>query len=35
VLRSAAGTLSEEDVDKALRRIQGRLERVLGAALRS
>ncbi len=35
VLRSAAGTLSEEDVDKALRRIQGRLENVLGARLRS
>jgi phenylalanyl-tRNA synthetase beta chain len=35
VLRSATGTLSEEDVEKALRRIQGRLERGLGAALRS
>jgi phenylalanyl-tRNA synthetase beta chain len=35
VLRSAAGTLSEEDVEKALRRIQGRLERSLGAVLRS
>ena len=35
VLRSASGTLSEEDVDKAMRRIQGRLERVLGAVLRS
>jgi phenylalanyl-tRNA synthetase beta chain len=35
VLRSAAGTLSEEDVEKALRRIQGRLERGLGAVLRS
>ena len=35
VLRSASGTLSEADVDKALRRIQGRLERGLGAVLRS
>ena len=35
VLRSASGTLSEEDVDKAMRRIQGRLERQLGAVLRS
>ena len=35
VLRSASGTLSEEDVDKAMRRIQGRLERGLGAVLRS
>ncbi len=35
VLRSATGTLSEEDVEKALRRIQGRLERGLGALLRS
>lgn len=33
MLRSTAGTLSDEAVDKALRRIQGRLER-LGAALR-
>lgn len=35
VLRSPTGTLSEEDVDKAIRRIQGRLERGLGAVLRS
>ena len=35
VLRSASGTLSEGDVEKALRRIQGRLERGLGAVLRS
>ena len=35
VLRSETGTLSEEDVEKALRRIQGRLERGLGAVLRS
>ncbi|TMC33266.1 MAG: phenylalanine--tRNA ligase subunit beta [Chloroflexi bacterium] len=35
VLRSATGTLSEEDVEKALKRIQGRLERGLGASLRS
>jgi phenylalanyl-tRNA synthetase beta chain len=35
VLRSAAGTLALEDVDKAMRRIQGRLERGLGAVLRS
>ena len=35
VLRSASGTLSEEDVEKAIRRIQGRLERGLGAVLRS
>ena len=34
VLRSPAGTLSDEDVDKAMRRIQGRLERQLGAILR-
>ncbi|HEY6958714.1 MAG TPA: phenylalanine--tRNA ligase subunit beta [Candidatus Limnocylindria bacterium] len=34
VLRSAAGTLSDEEVDKAMRRIQGRLERQLGATLR-
>ncbi len=35
VLRSPAGTLSEDDVDKTVRRIQGRLERGLGAVLRS
>jgi len=35
VLRSAAGTLREEDVEKAMRRIQGRLERQIGATLRS
>ena len=35
VLRSATGTLSEDDVEKAMRRVQGRLERGLGAALRS
>ncbi|MDQ2951964.1 MAG: hypothetical protein M3R54_06840, partial [Chloroflexota bacterium] len=35
VLRSPSGTLSEEDVDKAMRRIQGRLERGMGAVLRS
>lgn len=35
VLRSASGTLALEDVDKAMRRIQGRLERVLGAVLRA
>jgi phenylalanyl-tRNA synthetase beta chain len=35
VLRAATGTLSEEDVEKAMRRIQGRLERQLGAVLRS
>ena len=35
VLRSSAATLSEEDVDKAMRRIQGRLERGLGAVLRT
>ena len=35
VLRSASGTLSEDEVDKAMRRIQGRLERQLGAVLRS
>ena len=35
VLRSPSGTLSEDDVDKAMRRIQGRLERGLGAVLRS
>src|SRR5437867_4118323 len=35
ILRSEAGTLSEEDVEKAFRRIQGRLERGLGAVLRS
>ncbi len=35
VLRSPSGTLSEGDVEKALRRIQGRLERALGAVLRS
>lgn len=35
VLRSASATLSEEDVDRTIRRIQGRLERALGAALRS
>ncbi len=34
VLRSAAGTLSETDVEKALRRVRGRLERQLGAVLR-
>jgi len=35
VLRSPTGTLSEEDVEKAVRRIQGRLERALGAVIRS
>ena len=35
VLRSVAGTLAEGDVDKAMRRIQGRLERALGAILRA
>jgi phenylalanyl-tRNA synthetase beta chain len=35
VLRSPSGTLSEDDVDKAMRRIQGRLERGMGAVLRS
>jgi phenylalanyl-tRNA synthetase beta chain len=35
LLRSATGTLSEEDVERAIRRIQGRLERALGAILRS
>ncbi len=35
VLRSPSGTLSDEDVEKAMRRIQGRLERQLGASLRS
>jgi phenylalanyl-tRNA synthetase beta chain len=35
VLRSASATLSEEDVERAMRRIQGRLERGLGAVLRS
>ncbi|HET7700207.1 MAG TPA: phenylalanine--tRNA ligase subunit beta [Candidatus Limnocylindria bacterium] len=35
VLRSPVGTLSEEDVEKAMRRVQGRLERQLGAVLRS
>ncbi len=35
VLRSGSGTLSEEDVEKAMRRVQGRLERALGAVLRS
>ncbi len=35
VLRSATGTLSDDDVDKAMRRVQGRLERQLGATLRS
>ncbi|HYK97765.1 MAG TPA: hypothetical protein VEU77_05175, partial [Candidatus Acidoferrales bacterium] len=35
VLRSVSGTLSEEDVEKAMRRIQGRLERQLGAVLRA
>jgi phenylalanyl-tRNA synthetase beta chain len=35
VLREATGTLTDEDVEKALRRIQGRLERGLGAVLRS
>jgi phenylalanyl-tRNA synthetase beta chain len=35
VLRSHDGTLSEEDVDRAMRRIQGRLERQMGATLRS
>ncbi len=34
-LRSAGGTLTEEDLDRAMRRIQGRLERQLGAVLRS
>ena len=34
VLRSASATLSDEDVDKTMRRIQGRLERQLGAVLR-
>lgn len=34
VLRSPAGTLSEEDVDKAMRRIEARLERALDAVLR-
>jgi len=35
VLRGATATLTEEDVEKALRRVQGRLERGLGAVLRS
>ena len=35
VLRSPSGTLALEDVEKAMRRIQGRLERGLGAVLRS
>ena len=35
VLRSVAGTLAEEDVEKAMRRVQGRLERQLGAVLRA
>jgi phenylalanyl-tRNA synthetase beta chain len=35
VLRSVSGTLALEDVDKAMRRIQGRLERALGAVLRA
>jgi phenylalanyl-tRNA synthetase beta chain len=35
VLRSSSGTLALEDVEKAMRRIQGRLERGLGALLRS
>ncbi|HUQ42641.1 MAG TPA: phenylalanine--tRNA ligase subunit beta [Candidatus Limnocylindrales bacterium] len=35
VLRSVTGTLGEDDVEKAMRRIQGRLERGLGAVLRS
>jgi phenylalanyl-tRNA synthetase beta chain len=35
VLRRESGTLTEEEVEKALRRIQGRLERALGALLRS
>ena len=35
VLRSVSGTLALEDVEKAMRRIQGRLERGLGAVLRS
>ncbi len=35
VLRSPTGTLSDEDVEKAMRRVQGRLERQLGATLRN
>jgi phenylalanyl-tRNA synthetase beta chain len=35
VLRSPSGTLALEDVEKAMRRIQGRLERGLGAVLRT
>ena len=35
VLRSASGTLALEDVEKVMRRIQGRLERGLGGVLRS
>ena len=34
VLRSDTGTLSDEDVEKAMRRVQGRLERGLGGLLR-
>jgi phenylalanyl-tRNA synthetase beta chain len=34
VLRSAAGTLSEADVDRMTRRVTGRLEHALGAAFR-
>jgi len=34
LLRSDTGTLSDDDVDKAMRRIQGRLERGLGGLLR-
>jgi phenylalanyl-tRNA synthetase beta subunit len=35
VLRSADGTLAEADVDRAIKRIEGRLLHQVGATLRS
>jgi len=35
VFRSATGTLSEGDVERAMKRVVGRLEHALGAAIRS
>jgi phenylalanyl-tRNA synthetase beta chain len=34
VLRSAAGTLSESDVERIVRRVTGRLQHALGATIR-
>jgi phenylalanyl-tRNA synthetase beta subunit len=35
VLRSESGTLTDADVDRAIKRIEGRLLHQLGAALRT